>query len=1053
MFKIHILIFPFIFFTSFAFSQSPSPLNSFFFDARSTAFSRDGSKQEFNGDVVAIGAGVILLADTISYNKAQGSIEGNGQVILLIGNQVITGNKINYLISSGDFLIEEAVLSTSNGIISEKIKTKILGFSHQEIEFEAERSKRLQEINQRKKEMRIQYRNLKNKISKEEDEKFFQQYATLLDQEKNTSAQPNAILKSLPKDRQDSLTKRRDFWNSSRNQTNLQGQFKDQFFKIAGHKIERTNGNDYRAWEASWTSCRCDEGEEPAWGIRSSKIDAQFEGYGNLQDAVITIQGIPIFYIPYLKIPIKEKRQSGFLLPSLSWNADSGNIFSQPIYFANSPHTDSTLYVDYYEKRGTRIGGELRHRQKEYSGWEIKAEGLRDRLWLKKRNDREELLNLYSLGLDTARDNATNPDYRPNTESKTGILGTLNYLENPSFWNDNNMSACLSDNIEERIRCEANFKSQLLVPENTWRGMLKWRGGSYLAPRLSFASSGIVTTDHRYISELYIPEDIKEPFSSGKYVNAYNPAKGQLHLDNESFYAGVSSKLGDYARTQSRYMGQQLPFNFDLSTRMIHLTPERIYPFAIYSRLDGQYIRFSHFEGKGKDPFLFYQTGKFSDGKDSLPYPNLGPGSWQRGHGVLISPLVTQSFFQLHAMADYDARSIYHPGIPNHERSQIHSTRGALKFYLPLDGLMNLNDPLSFRLNSIEDQNTEQKFFRHNMDWSMTFSSRPWVKRTGPYGNTEMYGCPAPTYFSSDRGCYQDNDDSVSEEDLMLEHQRIIFATNHRFGLFKREKVLLEGALGSSSNEDENNSSYEKAKRELKFSLENPVVSGQGFFANGNWLVGRYTILNKDEQTFLTLYGDTSYDWIKDKKMRDKEKAQQKIEDIDRPWADPNLSASLSLYNFTVGGKTRYNPYRNYSKTASIGITFPVIFNFSLSLGHTIEKTFLEPEPGIFSFKRTTERTASLSTTIIPNAAISAHLKRQSMEGREKDLYGTSYGFVYTSNSNCWGLSFQREKDYNKEEKQASYNLQLQVYFVGQRRSFGDLSTPITRRLPLERES
>src|SRR5690606_31462220 len=99
--------------------------------------------------------------------------------------------------------------------------------------------------------------------------------------------------------------------------------------------------------------------------------------------------------LPYFKVPLKEKRQSGLLMPTFGWRKDSGNIYSQPIYFTNSEQFDTTLTTELFEKRGTKVGVEMRYQPKQYSGLELKVEGIRDYLWLEGRRNREFARDFY----------------------------------------------------------------------------------------------------------------------------------------------------------------------------------------------------------------------------------------------------------------------------------------------------------------------------------------------------------------------------------------------------------------------------------------------------------------------------------------------------------------------------------------------------------------------------------------------------------------------------------------------------------------------------------
>ena len=56
---------------------------------------------------------------------------------------------------------------------------------------------------------------------------------------------------------------------------------------------------------------------------RRIEIDADDE-WGEIWDAKFNIGGVPVFYVPYMTIPISEKRKSGFLFPKFGTSTTKG---------------------------------------------------------------------------------------------------------------------------------------------------------------------------------------------------------------------------------------------------------------------------------------------------------------------------------------------------------------------------------------------------------------------------------------------------------------------------------------------------------------------------------------------------------------------------------------------------------------------------------------------------------------------------------------------------------------------------------------------------------
>ena len=134
--------------------------------------------------------------------------------------------------------------------------------------------------------------------------------------------------------------------------------FRQSHFYIKGGEIRKVGENDYLARKASLTSC---DGDSPDWKITAQKLDITVEGYGTLTHGALWVKDIPVFYVPWLIFPVKQKRQSGLLSPEFGNSDRKGLEYSQPLYWAIGENTDATFYYDYMDKRGSKIGGEYRY--------------------------------------------------------------------------------------------------------------------------------------------------------------------------------------------------------------------------------------------------------------------------------------------------------------------------------------------------------------------------------------------------------------------------------------------------------------------------------------------------------------------------------------------------------------------------------------------------------------------------------------------------------------------------------------------------------------------
>ena len=109
------------------------------------------------------------------------------------------------------------------------------------------------------------------------------------------------------------------------------------------------------------TYTRCEPGQN-TWHLTGNNITLNPEtGFGSATNATIRVKNVPVFYTPYIYFPIDDRRQSGFLPPSISTSSDTGFSVKTPYYFNLAPNYDATLYPTLMTKRGMLMEGELRY--------------------------------------------------------------------------------------------------------------------------------------------------------------------------------------------------------------------------------------------------------------------------------------------------------------------------------------------------------------------------------------------------------------------------------------------------------------------------------------------------------------------------------------------------------------------------------------------------------------------------------------------------------------------------------------------------------------------
>ena len=123
-------------------------------------------------------------------------------------------------------------------------------------------------------------------------------------------------------------------------------------------RLARLEDGRYRLSEASFTTC---EPGSDFWRLVGHDILLDRErGVGIATHARLELGKVPVLYWPWVRFPLDERRQTGFLWPTLGLSSDSLD-YAQPFYWNIAPHHDATLTPRWISDRGLLLGGEYRY--------------------------------------------------------------------------------------------------------------------------------------------------------------------------------------------------------------------------------------------------------------------------------------------------------------------------------------------------------------------------------------------------------------------------------------------------------------------------------------------------------------------------------------------------------------------------------------------------------------------------------------------------------------------------------------------------------------------
>ncbi|MDL1956651.1 MAG: LPS assembly protein LptD [Candidatus Desulfofervidus auxilii] len=177
---------------------------------------------------------------------------------------------------------------------------------------------------------------------------------------------------------------------------------------IRGKEIKKTGKRTYVVENAQITTC---DGEKPVWCFRAKKMRVTVEGWATVSHLSFWTKGIPLAYMPYLILPAKTKRQSGFLFPYFGYSERDGFDITLPFFWDIKPNIDATFYQRYLSNRGWFQGIEFRYILNETDKGFFYFDYLHDRLfsknrwWLRSKQDQMLPGGIYAqLDIDLVSD-------------------------------------------------------------------------------------------------------------------------------------------------------------------------------------------------------------------------------------------------------------------------------------------------------------------------------------------------------------------------------------------------------------------------------------------------------------------------------------------------------------------------------------------------------------------------------------------------------------------------------------------------------------------------
>jgi len=154
--------------------------------------------------------------------------------------------------------------------------------------------------------------------------------------------------------------------------------YTDQQYLVRGKTVLKTGRDTYVVADGFLTACL---EKNPKWGFSVGGGTIRVDQTARLRRVVFKLKGVPVFYFPYVIVPMQSKpRNSGFLPIHYGNSNSKGKQFSLGYFQTLGPSADVTVFGDYYSLRGLGIGGIFRARPNPQTDINIYAYGINDKL-------------------------------------------------------------------------------------------------------------------------------------------------------------------------------------------------------------------------------------------------------------------------------------------------------------------------------------------------------------------------------------------------------------------------------------------------------------------------------------------------------------------------------------------------------------------------------------------------------------------------------------------------------------------------------------------------
>lgn len=127
---------------------------------------------------------------------------------------------------------------------------------------------------------------------------------------------------------------------------------------LMASKLEKVGPEEYHATDATISTCPL---PKQAWKFKCKDLSLTVNGEAKAKNSTFDIRDIPVFFTPWLYVPINRYRKTGFLIPEYTSSKRNGIGVNVPFFLALNDSMDFTFYQHPMSSRGWMEGIEYRH--------------------------------------------------------------------------------------------------------------------------------------------------------------------------------------------------------------------------------------------------------------------------------------------------------------------------------------------------------------------------------------------------------------------------------------------------------------------------------------------------------------------------------------------------------------------------------------------------------------------------------------------------------------------------------------------------------------------